>query len=130
MKTHRLEFRNEDDGTITIMVVGPGHADLNTFFDAATKNFIDPHLLALQLGRLGEEREREIMMRAYACGVVLGTEPDMSENEVYAWFKSHPGEFDILFEIADHRKNFEDDGNPNEHGQDAEAAEPGGEGAQ
>jgi len=127
LKTHTLEFHNEDDGTLIKMVVGAGHADLNEFFRAAGMAYIAPHHLAMELDRLTTERKRQIIMRAYACGVVVDTEPPMSEGQVYEWFKSHPAEFDILFGVADHRKNFEDDGNPNELGA---AATPPGQGEQ
>lgn len=130
MRTLTVEFNNEDDGTQVKMQIGAGDPDLNEFFKAASMAYIQPHLLAMQMGRLGDEREKEILMQAYACGVVLDTEPKMSERAVFSWFKSHPDEFDILFEIADHRKNFEDDGDPDEHG----AVEPppgeGDEGAE
>ena len=129
MKTHTMEFHNEEDGTLIKMVIGAGDTELNEFFRAATMAYIQPHILAMQLGRLSEEREREILMQAYACGVVLDSEPKMSEQEVLAWFKSHPQEFDILFEIADYRKNFEDDDHPNEHGGNAASPGTGGEGA-
>jgi hypothetical protein len=116
LKTHTLEFHNEDDGTLIKMTIGAGHPDLNEFFRAAAMNYIAPNHLAMQMGKLSEERKQEILMRAYACGVVVDCEPEMSEEAVYRWFKKHPKEFDILFGIADHRKNFEDDGNPYEHG--------------
>jgi hypothetical protein len=116
LNTHTLEFHNEDEGTLIKMTIGAGHPDLNEFFRAAAMNYIAPHHMAMQMNKITDERKQEIMMRAYACGVVVGTEPKMNERQVYDWFKSHPKEFDILFEIADHRKNFEDDGNPNEHG--------------
>lgn len=123
MKTQTMEFRNEDTGETITMVIGAGDPDLNEFFRAASMAYVTPHALAMQLGRLSEERQREILQQAYACGVVLETDPKMSEAEILEWFKSHPGEFDILFEIADHRKNFESDGDPNEHGT---AAAPAG----
>ena len=125
MKTQTLEFQNEDTGVVLKMTIGAGDTELNEYFRAASMAYVQPHALAMGLGRLSDEREQEIMMRAYACGVVLVTEPKMSEQEIFAWFKSHPKEFDILFEIADYRKNFEDDGDPNEHGTVAESPAEG-----
>lgn len=130
MKTHTLEFHNENDDTLIKMTIGAGHTELNEFFRAAAMNYIVPNQLAMQMGKLTEAREREILMRAYACGVVVVTEPKMSEEAIYVWFKKHPKEFDILFEIADHRKNFEDDGNSDEHGTTGTAPEKRDEGAE
>ena len=127
MKTHTLEFHNEDDGTLLKMTIGAGHPELNEFFRAAAMHYIAPHHLAMQMNKLPEERKREILMRAYACGVVVDTEPRMDESQIYDWFRSHPKEFDILFEIADYRKNFEDNGDPNELGT---AAAPTGQSEQ
>lgn len=127
MKTHTLEFHNEDDGTLITMTVGAGHSDLNEFFRAAAMNYIAPHHLAMEMNRVTEERKREIIMRAYACGVVVDVEPHMSERQIYDWFQSHPKEFDILFGIADFRKNFEDDGNTDEPGTAESPLGQGGE---
>lgn len=101
-----------------MMSIGAADEELNTFYKAAVQVFVNPHALAMQLGRLSEERLREIGMQVCACGVVLHTEPKMSENEVLEWFRSHPKEFDILFEYADHKENFEEngDGHQDEHG--------------
>lgn len=129
MKTLTIEFNNEDDGTQVKMKFGAGDPDLNHFFKAATLNYINPHLLAIQLGRITPERETEILMQAYACGVVLETEPAMNEEEVFEWFKSHPDEFDILFGVADHKENFEEDGDPNEPGSDGATTQPGRQGS-
>jgi len=123
-----MEFNNEDTGDQIKMVIGAGDPELNEYFRAASMAYIQPHVLALQLGRMTEEREREIMMQAYACGVVLETEPKMSEAEVLSWFQSHPAEFDILFEIADYRKNFEDE-NSDEHGENPASPGTGAQGA-
>ena len=124
-----MEFHNEDEGTVIKMVIGAADPDLNEYFRAASMAYVQPHTLAMSLGRLTEEREREILQQAYACGVVLDTEPKMREAQILAWFKTHPKEFDILFEIADHRENFIDNGDPNEPGATGPAPEQSGEGA-
>ena len=128
MRTHTLKFDNEDTGESVLMTIAAGDVDLNEFFRAASMTYVQPHALAMELGRLTEAREREIMMQAYACGVVLDTEPRMTEREIFQWFTHHPGEFDILFEIADHRENFEDDANPNQHGKTGSAPVEGDQG--
>jgi hypothetical protein len=129
LKTLTIEFHNEDDGTLINMTIGAGDIDLNEYFRAASMNYVAPHALGMQTGKIDEDRQREILMRAYACGVVISTEPKMSEEAIFVWFKKHPKEFDILFEIADYRKNFEDDGNSDEHGQDPTPPGEGDEGA-
>lgn len=129
MKTLTLEFHNEDEGSQINMTIGAGDTELNEYFRAATLHYVQPHALAINLGRVSEEKQREIMMQAYACGVVLSTEPQMSEEEVLEWFKRHPKEFDILFEIADLRKNFEDNGNPDELQHAGTSAGPSDEGS-
>lgn len=131
MKTLNLEFQNEDTGELVVMTIGAADEELNTFYKAAVQVFVNPHVLAMQLGRLSEERVREIGMEVCACGVVLATEPEMAESEVLEWFKSHSKEFDILFEYADHKENFKEDGDgyPNEHGTTESPPEQGDSGA-
>jgi hypothetical protein len=129
LKMRTLEFHNEDDRTLIKMTIGAGDPELNEFFRAAAMNYIVPNQLAMQMNKLTEAREREILMRAYACGVVIVTEPKMSESEIYSWFQKHPKEFDILFEIADYRKNFEEDADSDEHGAAAATLGPSVEGA-
>jgi len=129
MKTHVLEFHNEDRGELIKMTVGAGDPDLNEFYRAAAMNYVHPRALAMQLGRVSEEDMTEIQMRAYACGVVISTEPEMDEQEVFEWFKNNPKEFGILFEIADCRENFEEDGDSDEHGAHAAPVGSGSEGS-
>lgn len=105
------------------MEFGAGHPDLNVCYDAAVKVYVQPYALALEAGRLSEEKQLEIQMRAYACGVVMRTEPPMTEEQVFEWFQGHPGEFATLFSFADHRENFEVDGvDHHEHGDPAAEA--------
>ncbi len=129
MITHTLEFRNEDRNETVAMTIGAGDPDLNEFYRAAAMNYIHPRSLAMQLGRVPEEELTEIQMRAYACGVVLSTEPEMNEQEVFEWFKNNPEEFGILFEVGDCRKNFEEDGDSNEHGAPSAPAGSGVDGS-
>jgi hypothetical protein len=124
-----MEFQNEDTNTTIEMRIAAGHEELNEFYRAAAMVYVQPHALGLHAGKISEERQLEIQMQAYACGVVLETDPKMTEAEIFEWFQGHPKEFAILFEIADCRENFEEDGNSNEPGAPRAPVEQGGKGA-
>jgi len=111
--THRIEWADHDG---LVMVFGAAHPDLNTYYDAAAKQFIQPKALQLKMGLVSEEEQLDIAMRSYSVGVVLSCEPPMSEDAVYEWFVEHPEEFATLVSYADHRENFTEDVDPNEHG--------------
>lgn len=119
MKTLTIEF--QDLGGLR-MEFGAGHTDLNVCYDAAVKAYVQPYALGIQAGRVSEEKQLEIQMKAYACGVVMRTDPQMTEEEVFEWFREHPSEFATLFSYADHRENF--DGDHHEHGNAGSEADP------
>jgi len=108
-----MEFEAHDG---LVMEFGPADRDLNTLYDAAVRNWLAPRALALQLGRVSEEEQLDLAMRTYAFGVVTATEPEMSEQEVYEWFVSHPDDFATLVSYADHRENFVDPDEPEQTG--------------
>ena len=107
MKTLRLEL--VDHGMT--LTVGAADVELNTYYNAAAQAFIQPIALRLELGKVSEEEQLEIAMRTYAVGVVLGSDPEMSEEELFQWFRKHPEEFDIIVSVADFKENFTENGN-------------------
>lgn len=89
--------------------IGPAFIDLNPLFAAASETLIRPYIIAIQLERVSDEKQLDLLARAYAESVIIASKPDMSRPALYDWLMAHPDEFTAIREYAEHRPNFVDE---------------------
>ena len=93
----------------TTFELAPAFTDLNPLFAAASEALIRPYIVAIQLERVPDEKQLDLLARVYAESVIIASTPDMSRPALYDWLKAHPAEFTALREYAEHRPNFVDE---------------------
>ena len=94
----------------------PPFADLNAIFMAASKAFLDPYRLAIDCGKLSDERADDLLMQAFAEGVVASSPTPgyegWSGREWLKFFRENPDHFDELRRHLTVRRNWDDPKEP------------------
>ena len=101
--------------------IGPAFVDLNPLFAAASEALIRPYVVAIQLERISEEKQLDLLARVYAESVIIESKPEMDRPALYKWLLDHQAEFEALREYAEHRPNFVDEDEDGE-GQEVQGA--------
>lgn len=102
-----MGFKLHDD---LKMKVGPAFVELNPLFAAASEALIRPYRLAIELERVPEEKQLELLARTYSESVIIETDPAMERKDVYKWLLANPVEFTYIRDYAQHKANFVEDG--------------------
>lgn len=84
----------------------PAVMDLNPIYRAAVEGILRPQIFRSFVGAIGEQKSLELMARVYVEGVIIESEPEMSDAERYDWIIAHPFEFEEMRSYAEHRPNF------------------------
>ena len=116
LENMRVLIADLPDAGVTFEL-GPAFIDLNPLFAAASEALLRPYVVAIQLERVSDEKQLDLLARVYAESVIIASKPDMERPALYDWLLAHPAEFNALREYAEHRPNFIDE---DEDGEDQE----------
>lgn len=109
MEIRRFTFKDEGFS----IDCWPPFPDLNCLYAAAAIAFLRPHKLAIDMGRMPEERNVELLASTYAEGVIAGspsTKDGMNKFDPAQWRQwllANRETFRILRSYCDVRRTFD-----------------------